>query len=117
MTSSRFGKIGSRRNQRGSASIELVGLLPVVVVVVLLVLQFIAAAYVSNVTTTAARAAARAYSLGENPTAAVDRSLPFGLRAKVVTLYGPDHGATVEVTVPRLGPLPAPTVSESAVMP
>ena len=105
------------RNERGSASLELVGMLPVVALVVSLVLQYVAAAYVAQVSDDAARQAARAYSLGRDPAAAADASLPGGLMAATVATFGPDHGVRITVRVPRLSPLPVSTVTRAAVMP
>lgn len=102
---------------RGVASIEVVGLLPLVALVVSMILQFVAAAYTTNATEAAARAAARAYSLGQDPTAAARRSLPSAMAPKRVTVHGPEHAATVVVHVPRLSVLPVHDVSKTVVMP
>ena len=103
--------------ERGSASLELVGLLPLVALVVSLTLQYVAVAYVAQVSDDAARQAARAYSLGRDPAVAADASLPGGLRAASVSTFGPDHGVRITVLVPRLSPLPVSTVTRSVVMP
>ncbi len=92
-------------------------MLPVVALVVSLVLQYVAAAYVAQVSDDAARQAARAYSLGRDPAAAADASLPGGLVAATVATFGPDHGVRITVRVPRLSPLPVSTVTRAAVMP
>ncbi|MFC6708031.1 TadE/TadG family type IV pilus assembly protein [Flexivirga alba] len=105
------------RADRGVASIEVVGLLPVVALVVSMILQFVAAAYTANATESAARAAARAYSLGEDPTAAARRSLPSGIQPARVTVHGPRHAATVVVHIPRFSVLPLHDVTKTVVMP
>lgn len=105
------------RRDRGVASIEIVGLLPLVALVVSMILQFVAAAYTANAAESAARAAARAYSLGQDPTTAARRSLPSGIGPAKVTVHGPDHAATVTVHIPRTSVLPLHDVSKTVVMP
>jgi len=105
------------RRDRGVASLELVGLLPLVALVVSMILQLVAATYTANETESAARAAARAYSLGEDPTAAARHSLPSGLRPVDVEVHGPRHAATVTVRIPRTSILPLHDITKTVVMP
>lgn len=105
------------RRERGSASLEMLGLLPVVGIVASLVLQYIAVAFVAQASDDAVRQGARAHSLGRDPAQAVENSLPGGLGASSVTTFGPDHGVRITVAVPRLSLLPVATVTRSAVMP
>ena len=109
-------RIAGRRD-RGVASIEIVGLLPLVALVVSMILQFVASAYTANAAESAARAAARAYSLGQDPTTAARRSLPSGIQPVSVTVHGPKHAATVTVRIPRTSVLPLHDVSKTVVMP
>lgn len=106
-----------RLGERGVASIEVVGLLPLIALVVSMILQFVASAYTADATEAAARAAARAYSLGEDPTAAARQSLPSGLPPVSVVVHGPDHSATVTVRIPRTSILPLHDVTKTVVMP
>jgi hypothetical protein len=99
----------------GTASLELVGLLPLVVIVVSLALQYAAVVFVAHSADDAARQAARALSLGRDPTGAAKAVLPPGLDVQVRS--GGSGRVTVQVEVPRLSPLPQKTVTRSAVMP
>lgn len=83
---------------RGQATVELVALLPLVAVLAVGCWQVAVSVHAMWRTTVAARAAARAYALGEDPQATVNRILPRGFDddARVRTT---DDGA-VEVQVP-----------------
>lgn len=116
MTTPLRKRVSSAR-EHGVASIEVVGLLPLVALVASLVLQFVAAAYAAHATESAARAAARAYSLGDDPAAAARRSLPSGIHPVRVTVHGPHHAASVTVHIPRLSVLPLDDVTKTVVMP
>lgn len=105
------------RRDRGVASLELVGLLPLVALVVSMILQLVASAYTADAAESAARAAARAYSLGQDPTAAARHSLPSGIQPVSVTVHGPHHAATVTVRIPRTSVLPLHDVRKTVVMP
>lgn len=102
--------------ERGSSAVELLGVMPVVVVVILVVLQVCAAAYATQATNQAARDGARALSRHQSVPAAVERSLPGGLRADGISYPGGD-GVRVEVRVPRIALFPPITVTREAVMP
>lgn len=108
---------GGSRGSRGSASLELVALLPLLFAVALLALQGGAVVWVMSSTSEAARAAARAASLGQDPRVAAEQSLPGGLTLVGFQTVGPGHGVRLDVRVPRVSPLPEYTVTRWAVMP
>jgi len=89
-------------SDRGTASIELVGLLPAVLVLLVLALQVLTMAYTAHAASQAARDAARAYSLQESPSAAAAASLPGGVSLVSVTTFGPNHGVRVVVAAPPI---------------
>lgn len=103
------------RREDGTASLELVGLMPLIAVVASLALQYAAVVFVAHATDDAARQAARAASLGRDPVSAAQGVVPSGLDIQVTT--GGSGRVTVRVEVPRLSPLPQPTITRSAVMP
>lgn len=106
-----------RRSERGVASLEVVGLMPVVAAVCVALMQGAAAVYSMQAATEAARQAARAASLDQEPAAAARAALPGGVGLAGLTTFGPGHGVRVTVTVPRLLPLGPDSVTRSAVMP
>ena len=87
---------------RGTASIELVALVPVVLVVLVFALQVLMMVYTAHGASQAARDAARAYSLDASPEAAARASLPGAVTLVSVVTFGPDHGARVTVEAPPL---------------
>ncbi|QTE29952.1 TadE/TadG family type IV pilus assembly protein [Pengzhenrongella sicca] len=109
-----------RREDRGSAALEVVGVLPVVAIVLLALLQGIAAAYATHATNQAVRDGARALSLGSSAAdaeLAVTRSLPSGLAVEHFTVVAGGDGVRLEVRVPRIGVFPQLTVDRTAIMP
>ena len=103
---------------RGSASIELVGLLPAVAVICLALMQGGAAIYATQAASDAARQAARAYSLDRDPATAGNDALPAGLRlVGAPVLFGPGHGVRLTVAIPRLVPIGPATVTREAELP
>jgi hypothetical protein len=102
---------------RGSASLELVGLLPVVLLLGLLALQAGVAMWTMTSTAEAAREAARASSLGADPYAAAEGSLPAALHVKSLHSAGAGHGIRLTVDVPRIFLLPRFEVSREAILP
>ncbi|QDP96617.1 pilus assembly protein TadE [Microlunatus elymi] len=105
------------RRERGTASLEFVGLLPVVLIAMVLVLQLFAAAYTAHAAHQSARDAARAYSLGESPQAAAEASLPGGVDLVSVSTFGPHHGVRVVVRAPSVLKIGDPHFSSEATMP
>jgi Flp pilus assembly protein TadG len=77
------------RSERGSASIELVGVLPLLLLVTLFLWQLDVTISAANKAENAARTAARARSLGGDATRAARYALPPGQRASArVTVSG-----------------------------
>ena len=83
--------------ERGQATVELVGVLPALVVLGLVVWQLILVGHSAWMSAHAARAAARADLVGEDPEAAA-RSVLRGAGVEV------DDGARVEAAVPIVHP-------------
>ena len=88
--------------QRGSASVELVGTLPFLIVAVLVAAQLAVAGHSLWTAAVASRAGARAALVGEDPTMAAKATLPPGLRDAAVVRER--DGVAVAVPVPRLLP-------------
>jgi TadE-like protein len=105
------------RRERGQASIELVALLPVLVLGGSFALQAGAAMWAASSTTEATREAARAFSLGRDPRAAAEASLPGGLHVSDLSTFGPGHGVRLTVVIPRVAPMPHLRVTRQVVMP
>lgn len=94
-----------RRREAGAAALEFAGIVPLVIIGALVALQFGVVGWVMVSTNQAARDAARAASLGRDPAAAAQVSLPGSLVGAVSG--GPVGGGyryTVKVTVPSLVP-------------
>lgn len=97
------GRTGSvPGGESGSASLELIGALPVIALALLVALQLAVAGYVLWSAGTAARAGARAVLIGSPPEAAARRALPGVLadRARVSR----ERGVTVSVRLPKVIP-------------
>lgn len=94
--------MSGRQRDRGNASIEMVGLVPVVLTVLVLTLQVLVLTYTAHGASQAARDAARAYSLNQSPQAAAQDSLPGAVSLVSVTTFGPNHGVRVVVEAPRM---------------
>jgi Flp pilus assembly protein TadG len=106
------------RRDRGVAAVEVLALYPVLILLATFALQAGAAMWTVSATNEAARTAARAYSLGHDPEAAAERSLPGAMRVlDLQTFGGSAHGVHLEVQVPRVSPLPRFTVTREAVLP
>jgi pilus assembly protein CpaE len=88
------------RAQEGQATVEFLGLLPVLALVALLGWQAVVAGQAAWLAATAAREAARARALGHDPTVAARRALPGGLRHGLRVTRDGDDGIRVEVAVP-----------------
>jgi len=134
---SSIDRVAGRVADRGVASIEVIALYPVLVLLGTFALQAGAAVWTVTLTTDAARTAARAASLDENPAAAAEGALPASLDVAAVRSFdvgvgggvgqvgvgggvgpgAPAHGVSVTVRVPRVSPLPQFTVTRQAVMP
>ncbi len=90
------------RAQRGSASLELIGSLPVVLLAILVAAQLVIAGAALWSAGVAARAGARAVLTGKQPRGAAERSLPAVLRDDLKVSR--DEGVRVGVRVPGLIP-------------
>lgn len=108
----------SRRtdNESGTSTLEVAGLVVVCAMVMMVLVQGGLALYGVTATETAARHAARAYSLDQDPGVAAAAALP-GWLAPTVSTFGPGHGVQVETSVPQVVPGMNLTVVRSAVMP
>ncbi len=114
------GAARRRTAERGSASLELLGLVPVLALVALAVLQVVAAAYTVGAANQAARDGARAYSLhgAGAVAAAIEDSLPGRIELDRAWRPWDDGGVEIVVDVPRLAPfMPEMHVTRTAVMP
>ncbi|QAY64376.1 hypothetical protein ET495_15470 [Xylanimonas allomyrinae] len=105
----------SRRTERGSSTLEMLGAIPVVILVMLVVVQVCAFTWTALAADQAVRDGARALSLGRSADAAVRRSLPGGLDARSVDVVG--ERVVIRVDVPRFPVVPAMTITRDASMP
>ncbi|ADG75456.1 TadE family protein [Cellulomonas flavigena DSM 20109] len=105
-----------RRRDEGSASLELVGLVPTVVALLGLMLYAASFVYTVHAANQAVRDGARALSLGQPAGPAIDRSLPGAVEVAAVT-YPSTGGVRLEVRTVDVGYLPQMTVTRYAVMP
>ncbi len=111
---------GAKAGERGSATLEFVAMFPLLFMVALCALQVGIVGWATTSTTDAARAAARAASLGQDPNTAAQTSLPGGLHAQSVSggRHGNGYTYTVTVKIPDLLPyLDTGTVSRTISMP
>jgi hypothetical protein len=92
----------SRRGQGGQASIELVSVLPLVLLSGLLVWQLALAGHTAWLTANAARAAARADTVGHSAAAAARSALPRSLERDLEVRRLDAGGVRVSVRVPLL---------------
>lgn len=104
------------RRDRGSASIEVVGLLPLVVVVVLALVQGGGAVYAVQGASDAVRQAARASSLGGDALRSAEDALPSGLTVDGLREPGDGH-VVLRVRIPRIVPIGPATVTREAELP
>lgn len=100
--------------ERGSVPLEVVALVPLLVLIALLTLQLGVAGWSASQTQEAARAAARAQTLGKDPLAAAQDALPGAL--EVDHIVTTDDSVTLWVKIPRVSPLPVFTVSRDVSM-
>lgn len=91
-----------RGQEGGTATLELVAYLPFVVLAALASGQLYVSAWTATHTTAAARAAARAPSLGRDPRAAAASALPRALRDDLEDVEPAGEGWRVEVRIPLL---------------
>ena len=86
----------------GQASVELVALLPLLVVVALLAWQAVVAGQAIWLSGAAARAAARATALGDDPTAAARASLPGALSRGARASSRSDGSISLSLAIPSV---------------
>jgi hypothetical protein len=94
-------------SERGSASAELIAVIPALVVAVLIAVQLVAVGYSLWSAGLAARAGARAAHVGADPAAAARGALPPALRNGAAVREGEAGGGdevSVRVAVPRVLP-------------
>ena len=85
--------------ERGQASLELLGVLPVLLIAALGAWQLVLAGQTSWLAGNAARVGARAEAVGEDPAAAVRSALPADMR-RGLRVSGHDGRVTVRVRMP-----------------
>lgn len=105
-----------RRGEDGTSALEVVGVAPLVLVAILALLYVAFAVHGITAAQTAARQAARAYSLGQDPAAAAEAALPGWFAAEVST-FGPGYGVRVRLDLPDVVPGRELSVTRQAVMP
>lgn len=107
------------RGERGTSTLEVAGLAPLVLMITLALLYAGFALYGITATQTAARQAARAASLDEDPYAAADAALPGWLEPDVSTYptSGSGTGVRVRTDLPDFLPGTDLVVTREAVMP
>jgi len=108
----------TRRSQRGSASVELLGMLPLLLIAALAAWQLLLVACTVTATQDAARTGSRAAGLGGNGAAAAVGALPAWLRSGATASGGPrvDLRVRVPIVLPGLTN-DALTVRRSAELP
>lgn len=106
----------SARNERGTSTLEVAGMAPLVVLVLLILVQAAMALYGITTAQTAARQGARAYSQGSDPYSVVRKSVPSWMGVKVVT-FGPGHGVKATLDLPDIVPWYNLKVTRETVMP
>jgi Flp pilus assembly protein TadG len=108
----------SRRNDDGVATLEFLALLPIALFFVLACIQLVIGVDTAQSASSAARQAARAYSLGENPRTAAENALSGSMRITQLTVGAAGyHSVTLTVAVPTFRGMPTLTVTRTAVMP
>lgn len=89
-----------RESQRGQASVELLGVLPAVLLAALVAWQIVLAGHTAWLAGNAARVAARAEAVGNDPGAAARGALPAHLRRGLIVRGSDDGRVDVRVRVP-----------------
>ena len=107
------------RNDKGTSTLELAGMAPLVVFLLLVLIQAAFALYGITTAQTAARQGARALSQGDDPYAVVSRSVPswIDLGAGDIQTFGPGSGVRVRLDVPDVIPGTNLVVTRETVMP
>lgn len=106
------------RDERGTSTLEVVGVVPLVVVVIMLLAQVALSLYAVTTAQTAVRQAARAESQGSGSASSViDDSVPGWLGVSDVQVFGPGHGVRARFDVPDLVPVFDLSFTRESVMP
>jgi len=90
------------RSDRGQASVELIGALPLVLLAALIAWQLVLAGRALWLTAHAARVAARAEAVGRDPRAAARSALPRRLESGLVVRRRSAGGVEVTLRVPLM---------------
>ncbi|GAA0206840.1 hypothetical protein GCM10008944_25870 [Cytobacillus oceanisediminis] len=109
-----------RRSERGTSTLEVVGVVPLVVIVIMLLAQVALSLYAITTAQTAVRQAARAESQGSGTaTTVLNESLPGWLEVGPgdVQTFGPGHGVRARFDVPDLVPFFDLSFTRESVMP
>jgi hypothetical protein len=108
-----------RRGERGTSTLEVVGVTPLVVIVIMLLAQVALSLYAITTAQTAVRQAARADSQGDSAFSVLNDSVPGWLEPSPsdVQLFGPGHGVRARFDVPDLVPFFDLSFTREAVMP
>jgi hypothetical protein len=106
-------------SERGQASVELLGVLPAVLLAALAAWQFALAGHAAWLAGNAARVAARAHAVGEDPARAARAALPAHLRRGLIVRSGSGGRVDLRVRVPLVlqGGRPAVRVRASGSLP
>jgi hypothetical protein len=92
--------VASPRSERGQASVELVGALPLVLLAAAVAWQLVLAGQALWLCAQAARVAARAEAVGRDPSAAARSALPKRLERGLVVRHRRGGGVEVRLRVP-----------------
>lgn len=113
-----------RDRERGTSTIEIIGITPLVVLVLVILAQTALALYATTSAQTGVRNAARAWSQdpGMSPQAVravVNDTVPSWLRpdAGDISLHGPGHGVTAKFEIPNIIPFMDLVITRKTVMP
>ncbi|KYH45608.1 TadE/TadG family type IV pilus assembly protein [Branchiibius sp. NY16-3462-2] len=108
-----------RARERGTAAVELAGLVPILLFAALVALQLGVVGWVTLSAGWAARDAARAATLGQDPVQAARGALPGSLSAESISGGAADRAQryTVQVRIPSLILIDLGSVSRTAEMP
>jgi hypothetical protein len=104
------------RRERGTATLEVVGMIPLVILLVFVLVQTAIALYGITTAQTAARQGARAFSQGSDPSVVVRHSVPSWMGVSSET-FGPGHGVRAVVDVPDIIPMFDLRITKQTVMP
>jgi Flp pilus assembly protein TadG len=106
------------RTQRGQATVEFLAMIPILVLVLVGAFQLFLLGFTMNETSSAARAAARAGSLGEDYQGAGKDSLESWLKNYLASITKSGTRYTVTVNVPVIFPgIHGPAIGRSASIP